>query len=83
MKFENANIRKGGNKRGFLKARSTVGKTEMDVLKEAWRDLYSNFNDNADNIVVLNEGVDFQEASNWSGQICIVWFSPLKHCSNC
>lgn len=69
MKFENANIRKGGNKRGFLKARSTVGKTEMDVLKEAWRDLYSNSNDNADNIVVLNEGVDFQEASNTSVEL--------------
>ena len=69
MRFENANIRKGGNKRGFLKARSTVGEKEMEVLKEAWRDLYSNSNDNADNIVVLNDGVDFQEASSTSVEL--------------
>lgn len=69
MRFENTNIRKGGNKRGFLKAGSTVDKTGMDVLKQAWRDLYSNSNDSADNIVVLNSGMDFQEASSTSVEL--------------
>lgn len=69
MRFENTNIRKGGNKRGFLKAGSTVDKTGMDVLKQAWRDLYSNSNDSADNIVVLNSGMDFQEASTTSVEL--------------
>lgn len=66
MRFENATVRKGGNKRGFLKAGSTIGKKEMDALKEAWRELYSNSEDVADNIVVLNSGMEFQEASNTS-----------------
>ena len=69
MRFENTNIRKGGNKRGFLKAGSTVDRNAMDTLKQAWRDLYSNSNDSADNIVVLNNGIDFQEASSTSVEL--------------
>ncbi len=69
MKFENANIRKGGNKRGFLKAASTVGKDEMNTLKESWRQLYSNSDDTKDNIVVLNNGLEFQEASSTSVEL--------------
>lgn len=69
MKFENSNIRKGGNKRGFLKAANTVGRSEMDALKEAWRDLYSNSEDIKDNIVVLNNGMEFQEASSTSVEL--------------
>ena len=69
MKFENATIRKGGNKRGFLKAQSTVDKNAMDKLREAWQALYSNSNDSADNIVILNNGIDFKEASSTSVEL--------------
>lgn len=41
----------------------------MDVLKQVWRDLYSNSNDSADNIVVLNNGMDFHEASSTSVEL--------------
>ena len=51
----------GGNKRGFLKAQRKLGKDEIEVLKKAWQNLYAN---NTENVVVLNNGVDFQEASN-------------------
>ena len=51
----------GGNKRGFLKAQRKLGADEVSVLKRAWKNLYSN---NSENVVVLNNGVEFQEASN-------------------
>lgn len=51
----------GGNKRGFLKATRKLGQDEIDTLKRAWRNLYGN---NSENVVVLNNGIEFQEASN-------------------
>jgi phage portal protein BeeE len=35
----------------------------MDKLKAAWKNLYSN---NTESVVILNDGLDFQEASNTS-----------------
>lgn len=54
-------VRSGGNKRGFLKAQRKLGQDEIDTLKQAWRNLYAN---NTENVVVLNNGLEFQEASN-------------------
>ena len=51
----------GGNKRGFLKSQRKLGQDEIDILKRAWQNLYSN---SSENVVVLNNGVEFQEASN-------------------
>ena len=51
----------GGNKRGFLKASRKLGQDEINTLKRAWANLYAN---NSENVVVLNNGLDFQEASN-------------------
>lgn len=51
----------GGNKRGFLKANRKLGADEITALKKAWRNLYAN---NTENVVVLNNGLEFQEASN-------------------
>lgn len=56
-------VKMGGNKRGFLKASRKLGQEEIDILKTSWRNLYAN---NTENIVVLNNGLDFQEASNSS-----------------
>ena len=56
-------VKSGGNKKGFLKASRKLGQEEINVLKKAWRRLYSN---NEENIVVLNNGLEFQEASNSS-----------------
>lgn len=50
----------GGNKKGFLKSNRKLGQEEIDILKQAWRNLYAN---NTENVVVLNNGLDFQEAS--------------------
>ena len=51
----------GGNKKGFLKAQRKLGQDEIDVLKRAWAKMYAN---NNENVVVLNNGLEFQEASN-------------------
>lgn len=61
--FEENLVKKGGNKKGFLKAQSKLADTAITALKEAWRNLYSN---NSENVVVLNNGLEFQEASNTS-----------------
>lgn len=51
----------GGNKRGFLQAERKLGQDEINALKKAWTNLYSN---SSENVVVLNNGVSFKEASN-------------------
>ena len=35
--------------------------TTIDTLKRAWKNLYTN---NSENVIVLNDGLEFQEASN-------------------
>lgn len=59
-------VKTGGNKRGFLKSEKKLGKEEIEALKQAWRNLYSN---NDENVVVLNNGLDFKEASNNSVEL--------------
>lgn len=56
-------VKSGGNKKGFLKSNRKLGQEEINVLKNAWRNMYAN---NEENVVVLNNGLDFQEASNSS-----------------
>lgn len=53
----------GGNKKGFLKAQRKLGQDEINTLKKAWTNMYAN---NSENVVVLNNGLEFQEASNSS-----------------
>jgi len=53
-------VKTGGNKKGFIKATRKLGQQEIDTLKSSWARMYSN---NSENIVVLNNGLDFQEAS--------------------
>jgi len=61
--FEENLVKKGGNKKGFLKSTKKLTQDVIDKLKAAWKNLYSN---NSDNVVVLNDGLEFQEASNTS-----------------
>lgn len=56
-------VKSGGNKKGFLKSQRKLGQDEIDLLKEAWANLYAN---DESNVVVLNNGLEFQEASNTS-----------------
>lgn len=56
-------VKSGGNKKGFLQAERKLGQQEIDILKQAWRNMYAN---NTESVVVLNNGLKFQEASNSS-----------------
>lgn len=56
-------VKTGGNKKGFLKSQKRLGQGEIDTLKSAWKEMYAN---NEENVVVLNNGLEFQEASNSS-----------------
>ena len=40
--FENALVKKGGNKKGFIKSENKLSEPEMDLLKSSWKKLYSN-----------------------------------------
>lgn len=55
-------VQTGGNKKGFLKSTSRLGQEEINALKDAWQKMYSN--DNTETVVVLNNGLEFQESSN-------------------
>lgn len=59
---ENQNVT-GGNKKGFLKSQKKLAQSVINFVKSQWRQLYSN---NAENVMVLNEGMEFQECSNTS-----------------
>lgn len=59
--YEMGVVKKGGTKKGFLQSEKELSKEAMATLKKAWRELYSN---TADNVLVLNKGLTFQEASD-------------------
>ena len=63
LTYQLSQVQSGGNKKGFLKSQRKLGQDEINVLKTAWRNMYAN---NSENVVVLNNGLEFQEASNSS-----------------
>ena len=52
----------GGSRKGFLKSQKHLDAKAINALREAWERYYTG---NA-NTVVLNDGIEFQEASNTS-----------------
>lgn len=63
LKYQLMLVKGGGNKKGFIKSQRKLGQEEIDLLKTAWANLYAN---DQSNVVVLNNGLEFQEASNTS-----------------
>lgn len=55
-------MRTGGNKKGFLKAQKHLDKEGMSILKSQWNDYFAGNS----SCVILNDGMEFQEASNTS-----------------
>ena len=66
LKFEQSLVSTGGSKKGFIKSEKKITKEAMDSLKRAWRELYCN---TENNIIVLNDNLDFKEASNTSTEM--------------
>ena len=63
LEYEKGLVKTGGNKKGFVKSARKLSQAAIDALKNAWKRLYQN---NTENVVILNEGLEFQEASNTS-----------------
>ena len=63
MAHEQALVRRGGNRRGFLRAPKKLSEEAVAKLKEAFARV---FRRDGENFVILNEGVEFQEASETS-----------------
>ena len=55
-------MRTGGNKKGFLRSQKHLDRKGIDELKEAWNNYFSGNS----SCVILNDGMEFQEASNTS-----------------
>ena len=66
--YELGLVKKGGGKKGFLTATKKLGKDEMEKLKQAWKNYYGN---NEENVIVLNDGIEFKEGANSSVELQI------------
>lgn len=62
LKYELELTLTGGSRKGFIKSQKHLDEKAMEKLKTAWENYY---NGNA-NTVILNDGMEFQEASNSS-----------------
>lgn len=56
-------VKSGGNKKGFLLSEKRLAKPQLDELKNAWQRMYAN---NTESVMVLNDGLKFQESANSS-----------------
>lgn len=63
LKFERGLVERGGNKKGFIQAERKLTEDAMKRLKSAWKKMYTT---SSDNVVILNDGLEFKEASNTS-----------------
>ena len=59
-------VKSGGAKKGFLQSENRLEQEAINTLKDAWRNLYTS---EGNNVVVLNKGVKFQEASSSSTEM--------------
>lgn len=66
MQLEYAMAKRGGNKKGFLKAERRLDEASMTALKQSWSSLYAN---DSENMMVLNKDVDFKELSDTSSEM--------------
>lgn len=87
LKHENATVKKGGAKKGYLKA-DRISSDAVREIREKWAQLYSNDSENAESCLVLN-GVDFvplsessvdlqlnQNKNTNAGEICKLFCMP-------
>jgi len=66
--YELGLVQKGGGKKGFLKSQNKLSEEAMEKLKIAWKKYYDNKNEN---VVILNNGLEFIEGSNSSVELQI------------
>ena len=64
--LEYSMAKRGGNKKGYLKAEKRLDTESMNNLKSNWQALYAN---DADNAIVLNKDIDFHELSDTAAEM--------------
>ncbi len=67
-KFQQRLVKTGGNKKGFLKSQNRIDEKSINALKAAWERM---FNENSENVVILNNGMEFQQSSESSTEMQI------------
>ncbi len=63
LRFELYQIKKGGNKKGFIKSANRMDEASMDALRQGYRKFYEG-GENSDAVMILNNGLEFIETSN-------------------
>lgn len=66
LKFEKKLMSTGGGKKGFLTSETRLSEEVIANMREAWRRV---FDENSENMMVLNKGTDFKEASATSTEL--------------
>ena len=68
LKLENMMNSNGGSKPGFLKSKGRLSAEAIASIREGYQRVYDNSN-GRDKIVVLNEGLDFQEIASTAAEL--------------
>lgn len=68
LDFQDTLMQTGGQKKGFLKSPKHLTDAAIKALKDAWTRLFSS---KSENVVVLNDGMEFQEGSESSTEMQI------------
>lgn len=63
LKYDINQTATGGNKKGFIKSQRKLDRNAINFIRTQWRKLFSN---QGDSVMVLNEGLEFQEVSHSS-----------------
>ena len=66
LKFEQKLMKTGGGKKGFLTSEKRLSEEALEKIRSAWRRI---FEENRENMMVLNQGMDFKEASATSTEL--------------
>lgn len=66
--YELRRVKSGGAKKGFLQSEHKLNQDSINALKSAWARMYSGDREE-ENVVVLNEGIQFKEASASSTEL--------------
>ena len=64
--YELGLVKKGGGKKGFLQSTKKLTDEAMKKLKQAWHSYYGN---DEENVIILNDGLEFKEGSNSSVEL--------------
>lgn len=68
LRLENMMNSNGGSKPGFLKSKSRLSKEAIQEIRDGYQRVYDN-KSGRDKIVVLNEGMDFQEIASTAAEL--------------